>query len=65
MDFKKTNPAVIKTMFSKMDKVTFTKNITLLQEELTKVEVNSKNENYRMSLLNLYKWCIKIYKNKF
>ncbi|MBJ2173629.1 hypothetical protein JBL43_05230 [Aureibaculum sp. A20] len=56
MDFKKTNTAVIKTMFSQMDKETFIKNMGLLKEELTNVEVTTKNENYRMSLLNLYKW---------
>ncbi|MDY7396962.1 hypothetical protein UMM65_17075 [Aureibaculum sp. 2210JD6-5] len=65
MDFKKTNPAVIKTMFSQMDKKTFIKNMQLLKEELSNVEVTYRNRNYRLSLLNLYRWGVNFYLNKF
>lgn len=58
MDFKKTNMAVIKSMFLQMDKETFIKNMELLKEELSTVEVTAKNVNYRYALLNLYRWCL-------
>lgn len=58
MDFKKTNMAVIKSMFLQMDKKTFIKNMELLKKELSTVEVTPKNASYRYALVNLYKWCI-------
>ncbi|MDY7396973.1 hypothetical protein UMM65_17135 [Aureibaculum sp. 2210JD6-5] len=65
MDFKKTNPAVIKTMFSRMDKETFIKNMQLLKEELKNVEVTLKNDNYRFALLELYIWGTIVFIRKF
>jgi len=65
MDFKKTNPAVMKSMFLQMDKETFIANMELLNEKLLNIEVTAKNANYRYALLNLYKWCIDIYFTKF
>ena len=65
MDFKKTNMAVIKSMFLQMDKETFIKNMELLKQELLSVEVTPKNANYRYALLNLYIWCIEVSLIKF
>lgn len=65
MDFKKTNMAVIKSMFLQMDEETFIKNMELLKKELSTVEVTAKNANYRYALLNLYRWCVEVYLAKF
>ncbi len=65
MDFKKTNPAVLKSMFLQMDKETFVINANALKSELLSIEISFKNANYRESLKRLYLWCKTTYINKF
>ena len=65
MDFKKTNPAVLKSMFLKMDKETFVTNANALKSELTGQKITLKNANYIFALKNLFYWCRSIYTQKF
>lgn len=65
MDFKKTNPAVIKSMFLQMDKQTFKVNMDLLYNELLTVKQTPITSNYRYALSNLYRWCFAVYQQKF
>ncbi len=65
MDFKKNNPAVIKAMFLKMDKITFVRNAQDLKRELLSVVLTEHAVNYRFALFRLYKWCRCTYRNKF
>lgn len=65
MDFKKTNPAVLKSLFLQMDKPTFILNANALKSELIGQKVTLKNANYIFALKNLFYWCRKVYKQKF
>lgn len=65
MDFKKTNPAVLKSMFLQMDKETFIKNALDCQKELIAQPISLQNANYRFALINLYKWLKAIYRKRY
>lgn len=65
MDFKKTNPAVIKSMFLLMDEQTFKANMDMLYNQLLSLEQTPRASNYRYALTNLYKWCIVVYQQRF
>lgn len=64
MDFKKTNTAVLKSMFSHMDKKTFILNAQALKKELIDCEVSIHTQNYREALKRLYVWIVVFYKSK-
>ena len=65
MDFKKTNPAVIKSIFLQMDEQTFKANMDMLYNELLSHEQTPRTDNYRYALTNLYKWCFEVYRQNF
>jgi len=56
MDFKKTNSAVLKSMFLKMDKPVFIQNVRLLKNEYLELQPNFYNQNYERKLWDLYKF---------
>lgn len=61
MDFKKTNSAVLKSMFLQMDKPVFIQNVRLLKNEYLELKPNFYNQNYERKLWNLYKFCTLFY----
>lgn len=65
MDFAKTNSAVIKTIFSTMDKQTFIKNGKDLKHELIINYAQRTNENYLTKLISLHIWISSEYRRKF
>jgi len=65
MDFKKTNLAVIKSMFLQMDGQTFKTNMDLLYKELLSLDQTPRASNYRYALTNLFKWCSEVYRQRF
>ena len=65
MDFKKTNHAVIKSMFLQMDEKTFIKNAKDCKNELLNQTITLQSANYRFALLNLFKWLRVTYKRLY
>lgn len=65
MDFKNTNPAVIKSMFLQMDEATFIANAKQLKTELLALEITFYSQNYRFALKKLYLWCKHTYYKRF
>jgi len=65
MDFKQTNPAVLKSMFLQMDKATFLKNAQDCKSELYKQSPTLQNANYIFSLKNLLNWCRDVYTKRY
>jgi hypothetical protein len=65
MDFKRTNQAVLKSMFLQMDKATFIHNAQDLKSQLVGQKITLSNANYIFALNRLYNWCKVIYKQKF
>lgn len=65
MDFKKANPAVIKSKLLQMDEQSFKTNMEIIYNQLLDFELTARTSNYRHALVNLYKWCMEIYKQKF
>ena len=65
MDFNKTNLAVIKSKFLQMDEQTFKANMEILYNQLLDLELTPRTSNYRYALINLYKWCIEVYRQRF
>lgn len=63
MDLTKTNTAVIKIMFTQMDKQTFILNAQNLKQTLLNLEVTPQNQNQREALKNVYKWLVNYYKS--
>lgn len=61
MDFKKTNSAVLKSMFLQMDKPIFIQNVRLLKNEYLELKPSFYNKNYEMKLWNLHKFCTLFY----
>lgn len=59
MDYKNTNPAVIKAMLIQMDKQTFINHALEIRHLLIHAEVGT---TYRAMLLNLYSFCRHHYK---
>lgn len=58
MDYKKTNPAVIKSMLMQMDKQTFIKHAKEIKTNFLNAEVQT---NERAMFLNLYNFCVNYY----
>ena len=56
MDFKKTNLAVLKSIFSHMDDVVFIRNVKILKAEYLELKPNFYNQNYERKLWDLYKF---------
>ena len=65
MDFKKTNPAVIKSKLLQMDEQSFKAHMEILYNQLLDLELTPRTSNYRYALINLYKWCFEVYQQKF
>lgn len=65
MDFKKTNSAVIKTMFSNMNRSTFIQNAKLLKMEYLEIKPNEKNKNYEVKIQTLLVWISIFYQKNF
>ncbi len=65
MDFKKTNPAVLKSMFLQMDQETFITNAKALKKELVGQKITLKNANYIFALKRLFYWCREVYSKKY
>lgn len=65
MDFKKTNSAVIKSMFSNMNRSTFIQNAKLLKMEYLEIKPNENNKNYEVKIQALLVWISIFYKNNF
>jgi hypothetical protein len=57
MDFKKTNSAVLKSMFMQMQKDVFIANAQLLKKEYLEFKPNFYNKNYEVKLWQLLKFC--------
>lgn len=64
MDFKKTNSAVLKSMFLKMDKPVFIQNVRLLKNEYLELQPNFYNQNYERKLWDLYKFSAVLWQSK-
>ncbi len=65
MDYKNTNPAVIKRMLSKMDKDTFIHHAKSINNLYVSVVPTPYNLNYLGKLSNLYRFCVITYKKRF
>ena len=64
MDFKKTNLAVLKSIFSHMDDVVFIRNVKILKAEYLELKPNFYNQNYERKLWNLYKFSAILWQTK-
>lgn len=65
MDYKNTNPAVLKMQFSLMDKTAFLRFGQELKKELLTADFEQNRSNYRFMLLRLYKWALREYQKRF
>ena len=64
MDFKKTNLAVLKSIFSHMDDVVFIRNVKILKAEYLELKPNFYNQNYERKLWDLYKFSAVLWQSK-
>lgn len=65
MDYRKTNGAVIKSLFLQMDKPTFIRHAQELKAMLLTMEISPETMNYRIKLLRIYCWCRVVYRSRF
>ena len=64
MDFKNTNLAVLKSIFSHMDDVVFIRNVKILKAEYLELKPNFYNQNYERKLWDLYKFSAVLWQSK-
>lgn len=63
MDLKKTNSAVIKSMFIQMKKEEFITNAELVKKEYLELVPNFYNQNYERKLWEIYGFVTRFYCN--